>query len=66
MDRSSLIVVVIPIVIPIAVVTGISLAFRRGQPFRAQPCQAAAGIRRCAGADRCRRAEGPAAETRRS
>ena len=45
---------------------GHCLAFRRGQPFRAQPCQAAAGIRRCAGADRCRRAEGPAAETRRS
>ena len=47
-------------------VHGHSPAFRRGQPFRAQPCRAAAGIRRCAGADRCRRAEGQAAETPRS
>ena len=64
MDRSSLIVTVMPITTLIALFTGITLPFIAGRP--AQPRRGATGTRRCAEADRRRRAEGPAAETRRS
>ena len=66
MDTSSLIVTVMPITTLIALFTGISPAFHRWQPVRAQPRRGAAGTRRCAEADRRRQAEGPAAGTRRS
>ena len=64
MDTSSLIVAVMPIVTLIALFTGIALPFiAASRPGRSHP--RAAGRRRCAQAGRRRRAEGPAAPTRR-
>ena len=64
MDRSSLIVAVMPIMTLIALFTGISPAFHRGQPVRAQPRR---GRRhpQCADADR-RQGGRPGHRTRRS
>ena len=64
MDTSSLIVAVMPIVTLIALFTGIALPFiAASRPGAAT--RGGAGRRRCAEAGRRRRAEGPAAPTRR-
>ena len=65
MDGSSLIFIIVPIAIPIALFTGVALPFIAASRSGRSHARAAGG-RTSAEADQRRQAEGPAAGTRRS
>ena len=65
MDGPGLIFIVMPIVILIALFTGIALPFAADSRPGRSHARGAAGTRRCAETDQGRQAEGPAAGIRR-